>query len=277
MSDINSHVLQQHISDHTANGNLFIEHLAPNALLLDERNPRQHSKQQIRQIARSITNFGFNVPVLVDQDNKILCGHGRVLAARDLALSEIPVVRITSLTVAQARAFAVADNRLTENASWDEALLGEIFLELSQTELSFSLEDTGFTMGEIDLKIESLSSPDHPADSQDDIANYSSLEPVSQLGDVWLLDQHRIYCGNALDAVSYDTLMQGHKADLIFTDAPYNVPISGHVSGKGAVVHREFAMASGEMSAAEFTQFLSHVFAHLVRHSHPGSIHFQCI
>ncbi|MGZ3159566.1 MAG: site-specific DNA-methyltransferase [Burkholderiaceae bacterium] len=243
----------------------------------DPRNPRLHSKRQLKQIARSIQSFGFNVPILIDRSDRIVAGHGRYLAAQQLGITEVPVIRLEHLTETQARAFAIADNRLTENSSWDEAILGEIFLELSQTDLSFSLEDTGFTMGEIDLTIESLSLSDQPTDPQDDIPDYASLAPVCQLGDVWLLDKHRIVCGNALDAMSYDTLMQGHKADLIFTDAPYNVRISGHVSGKGAVVHREFAMASGEMSTAEFTQFLSGVFAHLVQHSHPGSIHFQCI
>lgn len=241
----------------------------------DPRNARLHSKLQIRQIARSIQSFGFNVPVLIDSSNKILCGHGRVEAAKSLRLQKIPVIQLDHLTEAQARAFAIADNRLTENAAWNEQLLGEIFSELSVLDLDFSLEDTGFSMGEIDLRIEGLSSGDKaiPADTLPD----PLPQVVSQAGDLWLLGKHRILCGSALEAGSFSILMQGKKADLIFTDPPYNVRIDGHVSGKGKAKHQEFAMASGEMSVAEFTQFLEQALGLLGSHSKSGSIHFVCM
>ncbi len=241
----------------------------------DPRNARLHSKQQIRQIARSIQSFGFNVPVLVDSNNKILCGHGRVEAAKSLGLDQIPVIQLDHLTEAQARAFAIADNRLTENAAWNEQLLGEIFSELSVLDLDFSLEDTGFSMGEIDLRIEGLnvSEKTNPADTLPE----PLPQIVSQSGDLWLLGKHRILCGSALEAGSFGILMQGKKADLIFTDPPYNVRIDGHVSGKGKAKHHEFAMASGEMSVSEFTQFLEQVFGLLATNSKSGSIHFICM
>ena len=241
----------------------------------DPRNARLHSKQQIRQIARSIQSFGFNVPVIVDSSNKILCGHGRVEAAKSLGLEQIPVIQLDHLTEARARAFAIADNRLTENAAWNEQLLGEIFSELSVLDLDFSLEDTGFSMGEIDLRIEGLNAPDkaNPADTLPD----PLPRVVSQAGDLWLLGKHRMLCGSALEAGSFGMLMQGKKADLIFTDPPYNVRIDGHVSGKGKAKHQEFAMASGEMSVSEFTQFLEQVFGLLASHSKSGSIHFICM
>lgn len=241
----------------------------------DPRNARLHSKKQIRQIARSIKSFGFNVPVLIDSSNKILCGHGRVEAAKVLGLEQLPVIQLDHLTEAQARAFAIADNRLTENAAWNEQLLGEIFSELSVLDLDFSLEDTGFSMGEIDLRIESLN------DNKKATAADTLPEPlphvVSQAGDLWLLGKHRILCGSALEAGSFGILMQGKKADLIFTDPPYNVRIDGHVSGKGKAKHQEFAMASGEMSVTEFTQFLEQALGLLGAQSKPGSIHFVCM
>lgn len=245
------------------------------ALKPDPRNARLHSKQQIRQIARSIESFGFNVPVIVDSSNKILCGHGRVEAAKSLGIEHIPVIQLDHLNDAQARAFAIADNRLTENASWNEQLLGEIFSELSVLDLDFSLEDTGFSMGEIDLRIEGLNGPDkaNPADTLPE----PLPQVVSQAGDLWFLGKHRILCSSALETGSFGMLMQGKKADLIFTDPPYNVRIDGHVSGKGKAKHQEFAMASGEMSVSEFTQFLEQVFGLLASHSKSGSIHFICM
>lgn len=245
------------------------------ALQPDPRNARLHSKQQIRQIARSIESFGFNVPVIIDSNNKVLCGHGRIDAAKSLGIEQIPVIQLDHLNEAQARAFAIADNRLTENASWNEQLLGEIFSELSVLDLDFSLEDTGFSMGEIDLRIEGLSIGDkgNPADTLPE----PLPQVVSQAGDLWLLGKHRILCGSALEAGSFGMLLQGKKADLIFTDPPYNVRIDGHVSGKGKAKHQEFAMASGEMSVSEFTQFLEQVFGLLASHSKSGSIHFICM
>jgi hypothetical protein len=239
----------------------------------DSRNPRVHSPKQIKQIARSIQSFGFNVPILIDKESKILCGHGRYLAAKQLGMSEVPIIRLDHLTPEQAKAFAIADNRLTENSTWDETLLGEVFAELSELELNFSLEDTGFTMGEIDLKIEGLSiTPEaDPADTFEESAGPA----VTRVGDVWRLGKHRILCGNALQKDAYETLMQGQLGDAVASDAPFNVSIDGHVSGNGKVKHAEFAMASGEMSRAEFTQFLKTVFENLVAYTQPGSLHFQ--
>jgi DNA modification methylase len=243
----------------------------------DPRNPRQHSPRQIKQIARSIKSFGFNVPILIDRQDKILCGHGRYLAAQQLGLNEVPAIQLEHLTAEQARAFAIADNRLTENATWDDALLGEIFAELSVLDLDFSLETMGFTMGEIDVHIEGITSADTKSDAIDQFASDETGPSCSQPGDLWLLGKHRILCANALEKSYYDILMRRDRAHLVFTDPPYNVPIQGHVSGQGKIRHREFAMASGEMDEAQFTRFLTQTFEHLAAHSHPGSIHFICM
>jgi len=257
---------------------LSVEYFPLSTLELDPRNPRQHSERQLKQIARSIKSFGFNVPILVDRADKILAGHGRVQAAKMAGLSEVPVIRLESLTDAQARAFAIADNRLTDNSTWDDRLLGEIFNELAALELNFSLEDTGFSMGEIDLRIEGIStSVEDGPDPADQHPEMSDEPPVSAPGDLWLLGPHRLLCGNALEGASYEALLQGVLAQLVFTDPPYNVPIHGHATGNGRTRHREFAMAVGEMSRGQFGHFLATGLNLHARHSAQGSLHFVCM
>src|SRR5580692_449158 len=141
----------------SALGRLIISYLALSALVLDPRNPRSHGPRQIRQIARSIEAFGFVVPILVDSHNRIVAGHGRFLAAQFLGLIDVPVIRLEHLTPAQTKAFAIADNKLTDASVWDDRLLAEALNELSEQKLEFSIDATGFTMGEIDLRIEGLS------------------------------------------------------------------------------------------------------------------------
>jgi DNA modification methylase len=246
------------------------------ALKFNPSNPRLHSRRQIRQIARSINAFGFNVPILVDSDLKISAGHGRVLAAQELGLNDVPTVCLDHLTEAQARAFTIADNRLSEISTWDDKVLAEQLKDLSVPNLDFNLEVTGFEMGEIDFRIESAALAD-----KDDDANAIPPRPlgppVCQPGDLWLLDQHRLYCGSALDSGVFSLLMEGERAAMIFTDPPYNVPINGHASGLGAVRHREFAMASGEMDSRQFAEFLAQSLALLAQNSLDGSIHFVCM
>jgi DNA modification methylase len=258
--------------------NLRVEWLAISELKPDPRNPKQHSARQIRQIADSIKTFGCLVPVLIDRDNKILAGHGRMRALRRLGWVEVPVIRVEHLTPETARAFSIADNRLTELSTWDDRLLGEILHELSAVELDFSLEITGFSVAEIDLRIEQSSvSNASRSDPADELANCVGEPPVTRPGDLWRAGRHLVRCGDALDPASYEALMQGLRADVVFTDPPYNLLIEGHVSGNGRVRHREFAMASGEMTAIQFTQFLTTVLRQLVRHSAEGSLHYICM
>lgn len=197
-------------------------------LKLDPANPRVHSPKQIRQIARSISIFGFNVPILVDRNLKVIAGHGRILAALQLGLAEVPVIRLDHLTEPQARAFMIADNRLTENSVWDDRLLAQQFRALSEIDLDFELEATGFEMGEIDLRIEQLDIDDES--SAADAIPKKLTEPVTRAGDLWILGRHRIYCGSALDQSAYVAVMDAGTAAMVFTDPPYNVPIVGNVS-----------------------------------------------
>jgi len=243
-------------------------------LKLEPRNPRAHSTRQIRQIARSIETFSFCVPVLVDATLKVIAGHGRVAAARVLGLNEVPTIRLEHLSEAQARAFMIADNRLTENSTWDDHLLAEQLQELSLMELDFSLEATGFEMAEIDLRIEGLSSEPGGDDPADAIPASHEGTPVSRAGDRWELGPHRIYCGSALDEAAYAALMQGATAAAIIADPPYNVPIDGNVTGLGSLRHREFVMGAGEMSEPEFIAFLSRACMLLARNSTEGAFHY---
>ena len=192
----------------------------------DPANPRRHSKRQIRQLANSIREFGVIVPILIDRDGKVIAGHGRLLACGELGITEVPTLCLDHLTPAQARAFAIADNRLTEIATWDDQLLAEQLKELSFLDLDFSLELIGFEMGEIDLRIASLEDAPDPADDPADAVPELSTGPcVSKLGDVWFLGRHRVLCGSALDGLTFATLMNEQRAAMVFTDPPYNVPI----------------------------------------------------
>jgi DNA modification methylase len=237
------------------------------------RNPRLHPRSQIRQIAHSIETFGFVVPALVDARGNIIAGHGRIAAAELLGWTEVPTISLHHLTESQAKAFMLADNRLTENSTWDDRLVAEHLKELSLAELDFNLEVTGFNMAEIDLRIEGLTeqSEDDPADS---LPQPRSESTVSRRGDLWLLGRHRVHCASALDKASYEILMQTAKAAMVFTDPPYNLAIEGNVSGLGATHHREFAMASGEMDEAEYTAFLTRACANLAANTTQGALHF---
>ena len=160
----------------------------------------------------------------------------------------MPTLCLDHLTPAQARAFMIADNRLTEIATWDDRLLAQQLKDLSLLGLDFNIEVTGFEMGEIDLRIASLEDMPEPDDDPADVVpEVPAGPPVSKIGDLWLLGRHRVLCGNALDPAAFAALMGEERAAMVFTDPPYNVPIDGHASGLGAIHHRPFPMASGEM------------------------------
>jgi DNA modification methylase len=248
-------------------------------LKLDSNNPRLHSLRQVRQIARSIQTFGFNVPILVDADAKVIAGHGRIMAAQLLHWQEVPTIQLAHLNDAQAKAFMIADNRLSENSIWNDRLLAEQLKELSTLELDFSLEVTGFDLGEIDVRIEGLGSEQEGSgDPADDPAQLSTGPLVTRPGDLWLLDRHKVYCASALDEASYHVLMGSARANMVFTDPkPFKVGIEGHLCGKNVIGRTDFPMASGEMSHDEFAAFLTRVCDHLAHHSADGSIHFICM
>jgi DNA modification methylase len=254
---------------------LAIKYKDPRKLKPRLKNPRTHTPRQIKQIAASITEFGFINPVLIDASDGIVAGHARVAAATSLGMTDVPTVRVDHLSPTQIRAYVIADNRLAEKAGWDPTLLALELQELS-VQPNFDVTVTGFEMGEIDLVIgqASESEPDE-ADVIPEIDR--SLPAVSRPGDCWQIGDHVLLCGDALKPESYEQLLGGKRAQMIFTDPPYNVRIAGNVSGLGKARHREFAMASGEMSEREFTNFLRRALTHLVDFSIDGSIHFICM
>ena len=253
----------------------MIEMLAPGELRPWAKNARTHSKKQIRQIADSITRFGFTNPVLIDRDRTILAGHGRVEAAKLLGLSEVPCLRIETMTPAEKRAYVIADNKLALNAGWDEALLASELQGLLAEDIDFDIGITGFSIAEVDTLIEGLVPVEAGDPAEDRLPE--AVQPRCRPGDLWAMGPHRLICGDALDPAMIATLMEGEKAQMVFTDPPYNVPVDGHVGGLGKTKHREFAFASGEMSEAQFTTFLASAFANLRDHSSDGSIHFICM
>lgn len=253
---------------------LNIETLATKSLVPYARNARVHSPQQVKQIATSIDKFGFLVPVLIDSNNQIIAGHGRIMAAQKLKMPDVPCIRIEHLTDAQKRAYVIADNKLTENASWDQEILALELKELSDLDQDFSLDITGFHVNEIDLLIEGIDKDAAGDGEEDEVIDIPAGPPISKPGDIWQLGHHRIYCGNSLEEQSFQELLSNKKATMVITDPPYNVPIDGHICGKGSTKHDEFAMASGEMSEAEFTQFLQSSFDLLKKYSTDGSIHY---
>ena len=220
-------------------------------------NARRHSAKQIAQIADSIRTFGFAAPLLVDQAGEVIAGHGRLAAAVQIGLKSVPVVEIRHLTDAQVRALRIADNRLTELSSWDETALKAEFHILSQMDLTFDLNVTGFETPEIDLvlsrEMDDDSEAPPPAPPHPD-------HVVSRRGDIWGVGGHRLMCADTKDRAAIRLLMAGARARIIFTDPPYNVRIQGFAGGKGRIKHREFAEASGEMSADAFRAFLHDAF-----------------
>lgn len=255
---------------------LKIENVSVCKLKVNPLNPRAHSVRQVKALARSIAQFGFVAPVLIDKDGTLICGHGRIEAARSLAMVSVPAVRIEHLTPAQQRALMIADNKLCDMSAFDEGLLIENFKLLSIEGLSLDLEATGFAMGEIDVLLD-LPQPVGKPDPDDDPVEAVYREPVNIVGDIWQLGVHRLACGSSLDPAVWSALMAGEKAVMSISDAPYNVKIAGHVSGLGKTKHQNFVMASGELDRDEFANFLTQVFRHEAQHSVSGSIHFAFI
>ena len=258
-------------------GPLFVRARPPAELHLDARNPRRHSKRQVSQIAKSMKTFGCVTALLIDPKDRVIAGNGRLLAARQLGLQTVPTICVSHLTEEQIRAYQIADNRLSEIATWDDCLLGETLRDLSNLELGFELTITGFELPEIDLLIEGLNEPASKDDPADALPKPTGRPPVNQLGDLWQLGRHRLHCANALDPSAYATLMGGKTAAIVFTDPPYNVPIQGHVSGLGKIQHPEFAMASGEMTEAEFILFLTTFLRHTACHAKDGALLYICM
>jgi len=235
-------------------------------------NARKHSKKQIAQIAASIREFGFVAPVLVADDNSIIAGHGRVLAAQSLDMDKVPTVRLPHLSPAQRRAYIIADNRLAELATWDLDLLAGEVQDLVGLDLDFEIELTGFEGAALDKLLDPPPKPDKA-----DRIPEAGGPAVTRLGDIWVLGKHRLFCGDARDQASYQALMGAERARMAFTDPPYNVAIDRNVGGLGKIARREFVMGSSELSPEAFRAFLSDAFRQMAAVSLDGAIHYACM
>lgn len=250
---------------------LSIEYLPIEQLKPSPRNARTHSKQQMAMIAASISRFGMVTPVGIGPDNELVYGHARVEAASLAGLETVPVVRLDHLNQDERRAYLLADNRLAQEAGWNRELLA---LELKELEaLDFSLPALGFSLPEIDRLYEDL---DEAAldgrDAPEDLVPDLEKQCICKKGDIICLGNHRLICGDARDDSIYDRLVDGEQIDVVFADPPYNVRIANNVSGLGKVTHGDFAMASGEMSSEQFTNFLMDGFRPVATRMRDGAI-----
>ena len=259
----------------TLNCDLTVVYTSLDTLTEYPNNPRQHDTKQLIKIQNSIEKFGFINPILVDEHNEIIAGHARLAAARLAHLPQVPVIRLEHLSTAQKKAYRIADNKLAELGTWSIENLQLEFQELEKLDLDFSLGITGFDMGDIDLILEGKEAKADP--KANNIPFIPDNEVVTREGDIWILGEHRIICGNSLQKETLSQLMEDKKADMVFTDPPYNVKINGHVCGAGNVQHKEFKFASGEMTVEEFTQFLKTSFELLCMFSKDGSLHYICM
>lgn len=254
----------------------LIEMLPLESLQPASRNARTHSDRQIEQLAESMRQFGFTSPILIDENRRIIAGHGRAQAAHLMGLEHVPTIRLSHLSQDQKRALALADNKLALNAGWDAELLAAELTELG--ELDFDLPVLGFSQDELDTIFADAQAADPTTpDSDLDAVPPLPRTPSTKMGDVWRLGRHFLLCGDARDATAIKDLLRGEQADIIFTDPPYNVPIDGHVCGSGRIRHREFAMGVGEMTSAEFIDFLVATLGPAAACCRDGAIAFACM
>ncbi|MBN9149786.1 DNA methyltransferase [Nitrobacter sp. 62-23] len=253
-----------------------ITHAALSDLKLPDLRLRTHNRESRRKLAAILRTVGFIDPVVVDENNNVLAGILRCEVAGELGLETVPILQIYHLNEIEKRTYILAANRLAEDAGWDRDLLA---IELGQLaialpEAGIELETTGFSINDLDQIISDRSDPS-PDPLEPELPGAG--RPVTRPGDLWICNRSRVHCADALQPASYVTLMAGHRATMTFTDPPYNVSIRKHARGLGRSKHREFAVASGGLSDAEFLRFLQTIFDLIVSVSIDGSIVFSCI
>ncbi len=249
---------------------LEILYLPIEAIKSYKNNSKIHPEKQLDQLFKSINEFGMNVPVLLDNQMTLISGHARVKVCKRLGFTEVPTIKVEHLTEVQKRAFIIADNKITENGQWDEELLAQEMGFL--IDLDFNLELTGFSTSEIDLMLD-----EGQEGEEDKLPEIKpAYKPISRAGDIWEMNGHRLFCGSALSGNDFAMLMNENQASMSFIDPPYNLSVSS-ISGLGKVKHSEFAMASGEMSEEEFTNFFVRFLENLKPNMMQGGILYICI
>lgn len=238
------------------------------------KNARKRTDKLVSQLAASITASGHLSPLLIDEHDEIIAGHGRYEAARKLGYKTVPCIVLAGLLPHQKTSLAIADNKIAANATWDMEVLKEQLIFLADPASPFNVELTGFDTVEIDSI---TGSTIHLNDNDDDELPPTPTRPITLLGEMWHLGDHRIFCGDTRLPETFEILMGNERARMVFQDPPYNVPISGHVGGLGRTQHREFAMASGEMTDSEFTNFLKQAHATPASYCVDGAILYSCM
>ena len=240
-----------------------IEWMSVETLIPYAKNARTHSDEQVAQIAGSIKEFGFNNPVLVDKDNSIIAGHGRLMAARKLGMDKVPVVQLGHMTEAQRKAYVLADNRIALNSGWDTSMLS---LELLELKDNIDLSLLGFDADELDALLNPIEETEGLTD-EDAVPDVPD-EPKTKLGDIYILGNHRLMCGDSTSITDVEKLMDGNPVDLIFTDPPYNVGFNGR-SGKHEVIKND------NLSESDFATFIEEV-CNTIKGINPKAYYIWC-
>ncbi len=253
---------------------LSVSYLALGEIKPYANNPKVHSPKQIAALARSISANGFVNPILVDENNEVIAGHGRLEACKLAGLDEVPVIHLGHLSAAQKKAYRIGDNRLAEiGVEWSfEALEVEADAILT-LDVDFDFGSTGFDLDDLERRRDTAAGAD---DFDDDVPVVDTIS-ITRLGDIWQIGEHRLFCGDALQAESYSKVLVRDRAAMIFADPPYNCRIAGNVSGLGKHKHREFAQASGEMTEAEFQRFLLSFMMLCSSFCQAGALHYICM
>jgi len=251
--------------------NHTLGHRRPDELIVSATNPNTHSRSQIKKIQRSMRKFGWTNPILIDDDGHVICGHGRLEAARLNGETHVPVINLGEMSEADRRAYIITDNRTAQDAKWSKKLLRS---ELSGLiELGYEVELTGFDTFEID-GILTIGEDEPEAEDNVELPADDAV-PVSQLDDLWKVGNQWLLVGDARFPENVERLLEGERAQLIVTDPPYGCAIQNNVSGNGKVKHDNFVMGAGEVSLAEFGMtLLRPSFKAVAAHCAPGAIAF---
>jgi ParB-like chromosome segregation protein Spo0J len=240
---------------------LAVTYRATGSLKPDPRNARTHSKRQLQQIVASIRQFGFTNPVLIDPEGVLIAGHGRLLAAKSIGMAEVPTIELVCLNDAQKRALRLADNKIALGAGWDLDILKVELAELFSLDLDMDLTVTGFSTGELDVLLSRNEDP------EDDVIPPVPDEPRTRPGDIWILGDHVVGCGDSRDRELLEKVVGNARVDAAFLDPHANV------QGR----HREFALASDEMTDEAFRRFLTETLGAAASVSRDGAVHFVCM
>jgi DNA modification methylase len=250
-----------------------LEYYPPENLTPAPNNARKHSADQIDQVRRSILEFGCIAPIIVDDQQNIIAGHARRQAALKLGLKQVPTIIVDHLSEKQKRAYMLADNKIAENASWDDDLLRIELDYLTSIDLDFDVDLTGFSTGEVDVLL-------HPSDGNPNEPQLPAIDEkpvITQPGDIWLLGDHKVACGDCQNKALLQELFAEQRAQMVFTDPPYNVKINGHARGLGQQKHKEFSIASGELTELEFENFLTERLSAAKGFMNEGALAYFCM